>query len=112
VLPLPDNELDELADNFFCHLHTHEHNHDEQNDKQSENISEPDLLNSLNPLAFSLNSSKLISRMSVLFNRTLFILNQNHLNSNDISKWYTQENSIVTCPECSWVIGYRSSEIF
>jgi hypothetical protein len=107
---LPENELDELADNFFCDLHVHEHSHDQlhQHDKHEE-LSESELLNSLNPLSNSVYY-KLKPRMSILSNKTIFILNQNHLNAKDLLRWCNEESTIVACSECSSIIGYKSGE--
>lgn len=92
LLSMPESELDELADNFFCHLHDCDHHHD--HDKP-----ETDLTNVLNPLR---NAQKL--RKSVLYNSTLFVLNINHVSLESI---VSNENSI-NCSNCKFNLGYRS----
>ena len=44
---MPETEIDELADNFFCHLHDHGHEH---HDNDHDDTKLADLISSLNPL--------------------------------------------------------------
>jgi hypothetical protein len=93
---LPDNELDELADNFFCHLHEHCHEENHENSHKEE-----DLTNVLNPLR---NSANL--RRSVLENKTLLVLNERHLNANSIDV----SNDLIKCSKCKFNIGYTKKQ--
>ena len=101
VLSLPENELNELADNFFCHLHDHCHetndSHQHDDDHQSDHAE--DLTNELNPL----RNRKL--RKSVLENQTIFVLNESHL---DLSKLNLIETkSDLICANCNYNLGYK-----
>ncbi|CAF0744205.1 unnamed protein product [Brachionus calyciflorus] len=93
LLKLPDNDLDELADNFFCHLHSHDHNHNTCDHESGE-----DLTNILNPLR---DSNKL--RKSILGNMTILILNLNHLDTNGVK----EENLDLKCSSCGFNLGYK-----
>ncbi len=96
ILPLPDHEIDELADNFFCHLHDHDHN---QNCEGHEN----DLTNELNPLR---DRSQM--RKSVLSSLTLFVLNKNHLDKSlTDSIVHDPKVNEIKCNKCLFEIGYR-----
>ncbi len=90
---MPETEIDELADNFFCHLHDHGHHEHHDNDHDDTKLA--DLINSLNPL------NKL--RKSILENRTIFILNENHL---DLKKLTLNETNII-CSKCNFKLGYK-----
>ena len=97
VLQLPDNELDELADNFFCHLHEHSHEeHHEENPHKEE-----DLTNVLNPLR---NPTNL--RRSVLENKTILVLNERHLNANSIDV----STDLIKCRKCKFNLGYTKKQ--
>ena len=62
LLPLPENEADELADNYFCHLHDHGHGDEcHQESEKHENLG--DLIKSLNPL----NSNEKLNIKNVNF---------------------------------------------
>jgi hypothetical protein len=100
LLPLPENEADELADNYFCHLHDHGHGHEcnEENEKH-ENLVE--LIKSLNPIS---GNQKL--RKSILEGSTILILNQTHLNSELIK--INEKNLDILCRNCNYRIGYKS----
>ena len=104
MLPLPENELDELADNFFCHLHDHCHSglshtaHSAHEDHHEE-----DLTNTLNPLR---NPTK--PRKSILANKTLLVLNTNHLHLASICM--EDENKKIKCSSCKFNIGYRGKQ--
>lgn len=87
-LKLPENDLDELADNFFCHLHDHNHN----------KCDEEDLTNALNPLRDNKHLRK-----SILGSFTLMILNSNHLCTDSVKK----DNLDIKCSSCLSIIGYQ-----
>lgn len=90
---MPENEISELADNFFCHLHSHcaeEHTHS----------SSELLIDSLNPLIIK-KEQKL--RKSILENQTLLIMNENHLNLDKIK--VDKESLAISC-SCGYNIGY------
>lgn len=87
-LKLPENDLDELADNFFCHLHDHNHN----------KCHVEDLTNALNPL----RDNKQL-RKSILGSLTLLILNSNHLCPDSVKK----ENLDLKCSKCLFTLGYQ-----
>lgn len=89
-MPLPDNEANELADNFFCHLHSHGDEHDHSNN----------LVDSLNTL--SLNTKML--RKSILEGLTVYVLNENHLNM-DLIKLNNLMD--LKCSKCDYRIGYK-----
>ncbi len=97
VLSLPENEMDELADNFFCHLlGTCGHGHACLGKKHAA------IRESLNPMRETLRSL----RRSVLAGPTLFVLNENHLNLGYIT--VSKEDSLdVFCANCSNSIGYK-----
>ena len=105
MLALPDNELDELADNFFCHLHDHSGEHDEhgENGCSHSTSKECNLLESLNPLR---DISKL--RKSILASPTLFVMNENHLRL-DVLK-LNNENLNISCGNCAYNIGYKGRQ--
>jgi hypothetical protein len=100
---MPDNELDELADNFFCHLHDHGHycesSHNEASKPNAADSTSEDLTNLLNPLR---DTSKL--RKSILANSTVFMLNNNHLDPMSIQN---EDNSVIKCSVCKFNIGYK-----
>ena len=99
---MPDNELDELADNFFCHLHDHSHKAHEQHCHDHES-NEKELIDSLNPLR---NIAKL--RKSILENDIFMVLNKNHLGMNSIR----DEEGALKCSLCSFNIGFKSMKSF
>ena len=99
---MPDNELDELADNFFCHLH--DHNHNEENvcathNHRNSNTDEEDLTNILNPLR---DTKKL--RKSILVNSNLYLLNDNHIQNSSLKM---EDDNKIKCSDCLFNIGYR-----
>lgn len=97
---MPDNEIDELADNFFCHLldNCSEHSgHTCEKDSTKEN----EIRNSLNPLRETLTTL----RKSILDNITLFIVNENHLDVEKIH--FNSENFQISCKKCSYNVGYK-----
>jgi hypothetical protein len=96
VLEFPDNELEELADNFFCHLHDHTNNKGCSHQEKS-------LIDSLNPLRED------ILRKSILENITFYLMNENHLNIDSLN--VNNENLNITCKNCSSIIGYKSKKI-
>lgn len=89
---MPENDLEELAENFFCHMHDHSHGQGDHG--------HTDLTDELNPMR---NVNKL--RRSVLSSRTFFILNSNHVLDASI---FTDDMSNLLCSRCSHVIGYKS----
>lgn len=93
VLTMPDNELDELADNFFCHINDNCHGHSDHKHEEG------DQTNALNPLR---NPNTL--RKSILLNNSVFILNENHLNFESIK---LENDNKIRCSKCSFNIGYR-----
>ena len=95
---MPENDMEELAENFFCHMHDHNHNHSEDIHEHSEHSGHADLTDELNPLR---NVSKL--RKSILSARTFFILNTNHIGS--VS---TETNGDLICTNCSQAVGFKS----
>ncbi len=104
---MPDNELDELADNFFCHLHDHNHNDacEESHSHESTNeTAAEDLTNILNPLR---DTSKL--RKSILVNSTLFMLTNNHIDHESIK---VEENLAIKCSTCKFNLGYKGISLF
>jgi hypothetical protein len=102
---MPDNEIDELADNFFCHLHDHDHNHN-HHDFDMNNCKETDLTSVLNPLR---DTAKI--RKSILSNVTTYLLNEkNHIETKLIS--IDEENLTIRCSNCQFNIGFKSSSIF
>lgn len=102
MLKLPDNDLDELADNFFCHLHDHDHKTCDEPTLTciDHKEDEEDLTNTLNPLR---DTSKL--RKSVLGNLTVYTLNQNHLNPESLK---VIDKTMLKCSQCKFNIGYKS----
>jgi hypothetical protein len=90
LLNLPENDADELADNFFCHLHDHNDHSDNE-----------DLISSLNPLRTS--GKKL--RKSVLNGLTVLILNENHLALNSLQ--LDEAERLLKCSSCSHTVGYK-----
>ena len=118
TLALPDNELDELADNFFCHLHNHDHEHEHEHEHShdaaphgSKDAAGEDLTNVLNPLR-----DKRVLRRAVLRNATVFVTNRNHLESphllleeehNETEK--RRHLTRLRCASCSFVIGYKGA---
>ncbi len=105
VLPLPDHELDELADNFFCHLHDHNHNVSECDDQHDEEAKE-DLTNILNPLR-----DKYQLRKSILSNISVFILNKYHLDESDRSLTHDSNTNEIKCSHCSFELGYKGIDL-
>lgn len=97
VLRLPDNEIDELADNFFCHLHSHSTGHSCDSDSTKEAV----LRDSLNPLR---ETSKQM-RKSILDNATIFVLNENHLQTEFIK--LNEEHLSFACSNCNYTLGYK-----
>ena len=101
---MPDNELDELADNFFCHLHDHSHkDHEHEQHCHDHESNEKELIDSLNPLR---NIAKL--RKSILENDIFMVLNKNHLGMNSIR----DEEGALKCSLCSFNIGFKSMKSF
>ena len=94
-MQLPENEISELADNFFCHLHSHGH-------EEHSHHSDEKLIDSLNPLIIKKDQ---VLRKSILQSETLFILNTNHLNPNQIN----EINSSLSCNNCGYNVGYKSN---
>lgn len=90
---MPENDLEELAENFFCHLHDHSHNHDHHN--------EHDLSDELNPLR---DANRL--RKSVLSSRTILVLNKNHIRPESLK--LDDDGLNLLCSNCSHIIGYKS----
>ncbi|RNA23521.1 hypothetical protein BpHYR1_009871 [Brachionus plicatilis] len=87
-LKLPENDLDELADNFFCHLHDHNHN----------KCHEQDLTSALNPMRENKQPRK-----SILGNLTLLVLNSTHLNAESVK----QDSLDLNCSKCMSNFGYQ-----
>ena len=96
---MPDNELDELADNFFCHLHNHSHENHDCESGHADESNDKDLIDSLNPLRDKSNLRK-----SILMNSTLMIMNQNHLNLDKVS---IDLSNKINCKNCSSIIGFK-----
>lgn len=92
-LKLPENDLDELADNFFCHLHDHNHN----------KCHEEDLTNILNPMRDNKHLRK-----SILENLTLIILNSNHIKLESVK----EDSFDLKCSQCLSNLGYRKKNSF
>lgn len=88
--------MEELAENFFCHMH--DHNHNEPGDEHESH--ETDLTEELNPLR---NSNKL--RKSILNARTFLILNTNHIK---IETFRVEKNLELLCANCSHSLGFKS----
>ena len=103
VLSLPDNELNELADNFFCHLHDHCHANGDDDNLDDHQHSNEDLTNELNPL----RNRKV--RKSVLENQTVLVLNENHL---DMAKLIVDEKNQLICANCNYCLGYKGINIY
>jgi hypothetical protein len=101
ILPLPDHELDELADNFFCHLHDHNHNVSQCSDQHSDEIKE-DMTNILNPLR-----DKYQIRKSILSNMSVFVLNKYHLDGYDNSFIHEINTNEIKCSQCMFELGYK-----
>lgn len=93
---MPENDLEELAENFFCHLHDHSH---EKNGHHDHDSTSSDLTNELNPLR---DVNKL--RKSILNRPTVLILNCNHVNASSIT---TDENLNLSCSKCFHNFGYK-----
>lgn len=101
VLRMPDNEIDELADNFFCHLLDHCSEHSEHACDKNNSSKESDIRNSLNPLRETLKTL----RKSILDSITLFVMNENHL---DLGKVKVNTETLkITCNKCSYNVGYK-----
>lgn len=93
MLNLPENDSEELAENFFCHMHDHSHEHEHEHGHIT------DLTEVLNPLRH-----ENVRRKSVLINRTVLILNQSHL---DLALVRTTHNFDVQCSTCNFNVGYQ-----
>jgi hypothetical protein len=89
--------MDELADNFFCHLlGTCGGGHACLGTKNAE------VRESLNPMPETATSL----RRSVLASPTLFVLNENHLAPGRLT--VTQHECLqVSCANCSHTLGYK-----
>lgn len=94
VLDMPENDLEELAENFFCHMHEHSDGHKED---------QVDLTNELNPLR---DANK--QRKSILSSKTAYVLNRNHIKPESIRN---DDRSNLLCSNCSHIIGYKSNLI-
>ena len=99
-MPLPENEADELADNYFCHLHDHCHGDDQGHEEHGNHEHLSDLIKSLNPI----NANDKL-RKSILEGPTLFILNKTHLNLSLIR--FDEKSMDVSCRNCDYRIGYK-----
>lgn len=104
VLSLPDNELNELADNFFCHLHDHCHAANENLDHDHQHSNAQDLTDELNPL----RNGKI--RKSVLENQTVLVLNENHLDMSKLA--LVNDKNELICSGCNYSIGYKGKYYF
>lgn len=91
---MPENDMDELADNFFCHLHDHDHH---EVDAHHEHTSID--INALNPLR---DNEK--RRKSILDSLNVFILNETHLNLEEVD---LDEANELKCKSCSFKIGQK-----
>jgi len=92
-----EGEMDELADNFFCHLlGTCGGGHACLGTKNAE------VRESLNPMRETATSL----RRSVLASPTLFVLNENHLAPGRLT--VSQHDCLqVSCANCSHTLGYK-----
>jgi hypothetical protein len=99
---MPENDMDELADNFFCHLH--DHDHFEGNTHHDHVHHEAVDINALNPLR---DIQK--QRKSVLDNLNILVLSDTHLNLEQVE---IDEASELKCKSCSFKIGHKRKLTF
>lgn len=86
ALVMPEHDLDELEENFWCH----KHDHNDENHKHENNKTPP-------------QSSSL--RKSILHNNTTLILNTNHINPSSIQTQSLQ----IQCSNCQTNLGYTKT---
>ncbi len=83
---MPDNELEELEDNFWCHNHSHDHDSHSHESVVHE------------------NEDKYKSKKSILYNNTTLLVNKNHVNFNNLIISSDQ----IECCDCNYKIGFKN----
>ena len=84
---MPDNELEELEDNFWCHNHEHSHDHDESPEAHE-------------------HEDKYKSKKSILFNNTTLLVNKNHVDVNNLI--ISSDQVMIKCFDCNYKIGFKN----
>ena len=87
---MPDNELEELEDNFWCHNHDHKHEHDHDHGASHNET----------------NEDRYKFKKSILFNNTTLLVNENHVNFDNLSI-SSEDNITVKCSKCFFKIGFK-----
>ena len=81
---MPENELEELEDNLWCHNHTHDDHVHHENEEVVD---------------------KFKFKKSILFNNTTLLVNKNHLDFNYLK---ITTATMIKCSTCNFTIGYKN----
>lgn len=94
---MPDHDLHELEDNFWCHKHDHEHEHEDHeqivSDKNSKKHENNEII-------------KKHLRKSILHNKTMILINDNHA---ELKAFSLSDNlKSIKCLKCNYNLGYAA----
>jgi hypothetical protein len=101
LLHMPDHDLHELEDNFWCHKHDHSHEHENENENHEHDLSSKHAKNHEND-----NMIKKYLRKSILHNKTLILINDNHVNLEAIL--ISDDLKSIKCSKCNYNLGYAT----